>query len=99
MHGVGAKNTIERARPSGGAICIRDPKRRVGEEQLNGGKFVEFSSDHWDLIKPMLLENERLFGIPVDYLLPEGSEPEEFYRVIVPAEQSVLQPEQAWVSH
>ncbi len=54
---------------SGGAIYIRDPKRRVGADQLNGGMFDQVSDEDWDLIRPYLEENERLFGIKVDDLL------------------------------
>lgn len=57
---------------SGGAIYIRDPKRRVSEEQLNGGEFAELEAKDWEVIKPYLEENEDLFGISVTRLL-EGS--------------------------
>ncbi len=54
---------------SGGAIYIRDPKRRVGPDQLNGGMFDQLSDEDWELIRPYLEENERLFGIKIDDLL------------------------------
>ncbi|MGD9963604.1 MAG: glutamate synthase [Thermoplasmata archaeon] len=55
---------------SGGAIYVRDPKRLVGEEQLNGGRITRLMPKDWDLILPYLKENERLFNIPIeDFLL------------------------------
>jgi len=54
---------------SGGAIFIRDPRRKVGADQLNGGVFDVVSDQEWELIRPYLEENERLFGIRVDDLL------------------------------
>ncbi|GMR10601.1 MAG: hypothetical protein BMS9Abin28_1422 [Anaerolineae bacterium] len=87
---------------SGGAIFLRDPNRAVGADQLNGGEFSEMSSDHWELVRPLLEENERLFGIPVSRLLThEGgpAAPEFVYRLIIPAGHEALQPEQAWIRH
>jgi glutamate synthase domain-containing protein 3 len=86
---------------SGGALFVRDPRRRLGEDQLNGGEFAEFSAAHWELIRPLLEENERWFGIPVHRLLEvDGtpSAPDQVYRVIVPATHTALQPEEAWVA-
>jgi glutamate synthase domain-containing protein 3 len=54
---------------SGGAIYIRDPRRRMGADQLNGGMFDAVSDEDWDLIRPYLEENERLFGSMVKDLL------------------------------
>ncbi len=51
---------------SGGAIFARDPHRRLTEDQLNGGRFAEFTDKDWQLILPYLEENERLFGISID---------------------------------
>ncbi|MGB5159226.1 hypothetical protein [Desulfobacterium sp. N47] len=51
---------------SGGAIYIRDPFRELVNEQLNGGEYVELTQADWDLIRPYLEENERLFGISVE---------------------------------
>lgn len=71
---------------SGGAIYIRDPKRLVGEDQLNGGRITRLTEADWQLILPYLRENERLFGIPVEgFLLKvDGVQrpPEEVYRKI-----------------
>jgi len=66
---------------SGGAIYIRDPQRKVGEEQLNGGKFVDLAPEDWALIEPHLRENDRLFAIPLERLL-EGRPPEQVFRKI-----------------
>jgi glutamate synthase domain-containing protein 1/glutamate synthase domain-containing protein 3 len=87
---------------SGGAIFIRDPHQVVGEDQLNGGTFVPFDETHWNLVRPLLEENERLFGIALEWLLSvdgERRKPGEVYRTIIPVRNSVLQPEQAWVKH
>ncbi len=83
-------------------IFLRDPNRTVGVDQLNGGKFSEMSPDHWELVRPLLEENERLFGISVSHLLTykgEAAAPEFVYRLIIPAANEALQPEQAWVRH
>ncbi len=71
---------------SGGAIYIRDPLKKTGEEQLNGGRFANFSERDWTLIKPYLEENERLFGIKIYDLLTVHNQvqsPSEVYRKIV----------------
>jgi glutamate synthase domain-containing protein 3 len=71
---------------SGGAIYVRDPKRTVGEDQLNGGRISRLSPADWNLIEPHLRENERLFGIPVEGFLLKvdgvTKAPEEVYRKI-----------------
>jgi glutamate synthase domain-containing protein 1/glutamate synthase domain-containing protein 3 len=85
---------------SGGAIVIRDPHRRVGEDQLNGGVFTGLTEEFWELIRPLLMENEACFGISLDRLLQvdgERSDPAQVYRVIVPHATEALQPEAAWV--
>ena len=51
---------------SGGAIYMRDPERKVVDEQLNGGSFAKLTDADWALILPYLEENQRLFGISVD---------------------------------
>lgn len=51
---------------SGGAIYVRDPARKLDEDQLNGGQFAAFTMPDWDLIRPYLEENERLFGISIE---------------------------------
>ncbi len=87
---------------SGGAIFVRDPRRLIGDDQLNGGEFATFETRHAGLVRPMLEENERLFGIPVERLLQvDGAAMpiERVYRAIVPAGHHALQPEEAWVTH
>ena len=59
---------------SGGAIYVRDPHKKLVDEQLNGGEFAEITDADWKLIEPYLQENENLFGITIDRLLTvEGS--------------------------
>ena len=70
---------------SGGAIYLRDPHRKVGKDQLNGGQFAPLSQADWTLIRPYLEENGRLFGIPVPALLTVGGEersPDGVYRKV-----------------
>ena len=71
---------------SGGAIYIRDPKRLVGEDQLNGGRISRLTRADWELILPYLRENERLFNIPVEGFLLKvdgvARPPEEVYRKV-----------------
>ncbi len=72
---------------SGGAIYVRDPRRKLVDEQLNGGAFVAISEADWKLILPYLEENEALFDISIDRLLTvDGRKrpPAEVYRKIVP---------------
>jgi len=79
---------------SGGVIYLRDPDRKVGEDQLNGGHFVPLTPADWKLILPYLSENERLFGVSVaDDLLTVGGakrRPAESYRKIEATKLSVL---------
>lgn len=79
---------------SGGAIYVRDPYRRLVDQQLNAGTFVTLSSKDWELILPYLQENERLFGIRVADLLTVNSrqrDPAKVYRKVVPATSVVAQ--------
>jgi len=72
---------------SGGAIFVRDPNKTLVDQQLNGGRFVELSSEDWGLILPYLKENERLFGIGIKQLLTvdgERRQPAKVYRKVVP---------------
>jgi glutamate synthase domain-containing protein 1/glutamate synthase domain-containing protein 3 len=72
---------------SGGAIYVRDPNRKLVEEQLNGGEFAEIAEADWKLIRPYLEENETLFGITVDRLLTVAGRqraPQDVYRKIRP---------------
>jgi glutamate synthase domain-containing protein 3 len=79
---------------SGGAIFIRDPRRLVETDQLNGGMFADLTATDWNLIEPYLVENERLFGIKVEDLLTVDGmrkSPEEVYRkVMVYTAENVL---------
>ena len=70
---------------SGGAIYMRDPRRKLVDEQLNGGEFARITDADWKLILPYLEENEKLFGITIDRLLTvDGKklEPKKVYRKI-----------------
>jgi glutamate synthase domain-containing protein 1/glutamate synthase domain-containing protein 3 len=78
---------------SGGAIYIRDPHHQVVERQLNGGVFSVLTDKDWQLIRPYLVENERLFGIRIQDLLTVDKElkaPQEVYRKINAVQLSVL---------
>lgn len=70
---------------SGGAIYLRDPHKKVDEEQLNGGQFAPLSDDDWRLIEPYLRQNEALFGIQINDLLRVDGEmqlPNRVYRKV-----------------
>jgi glutamate synthase domain-containing protein 3 len=85
---------------SGGAIFVRDPYQKVNADQLNGGAFTELTEQHWDLIRPVLEENEKHLGITIDRLLEVDGvsmQPAQVYRAIVPIATEALQPEAAWV--
>lgn len=72
---------------SGGAIYVRDPHKKLVEEQLNGGEFTGITDEDWNLIYPYLEENEKLFGIRINDLLTVSGEkrnPGEVYRKIQP---------------
>lgn len=73
----------------------------MSADRLNGGEFVPFDDRHWKLIAPLLEENERLLGIPLDWILSLDGQrraPEDIYRMILPARLKALQPEEAWVA-
>lgn len=87
---------------SGGAIYLRDPFKRVNDDQLNGGEFTSFTSEDWELIEPYLRENARLFGIPIERLLSvNGVEqsPTQVYRKVHPHAIRALMAEETWVTH
>jgi glutamate synthase domain-containing protein 3 len=72
---------------SGGAIFVRDPQRTLVDQQLNGGQFAKLTEADWELIRPFLEENQKLFGITVEQLLTvNGKElkPCRIYRKVVP---------------
>jgi glutamate synthase domain-containing protein 1/glutamate synthase domain-containing protein 3 len=79
---------------SGGAIYLRDPFRKVVDDQLNGGEFVDLTPADWELILPYLEENEKLFGISVenDLLTVEDVKKEysEVYRKVQAVKLDVL---------
>ncbi len=73
---------------SGGALYIRDPRRLVGEDQLNGGRLVELSDADWGALLPYLRKNEELFRISIQRLLTidgAAKSPREIYRKVEPA--------------
>jgi hypothetical protein len=70
---------------SGGAIYLRDPRGRVDDGQLNGGRFAPLSDADWRLIEPYLRQNEVLFGVRLDDLLRVDGEvrpPGSVYRKV-----------------
>jgi len=77
---------------SGGAIYVRDPRRTLVEEQLNGGMYAPLTAEDWKLILPYLRENERLFGIQVerDLLTVDGvvRPPEQVYTKVAPLKKT-----------
>ena len=76
-----------------GAVYLRDPRRTVAEDQLNGAEILDISIEEWQRIKPLLKENEELFGITVEGLLRVGGivrRPEEVYRKVAPVEVAAL---------
>ena len=78
---------------SGGAIYVRDPHRRLTEDQLNGGQFFELPPGDWPLVEAMLKENEREFGITIEQLLTVDGEvlpPEKVYRKVGAVKLAVL---------
>jgi glutamate synthase domain-containing protein 1/glutamate synthase domain-containing protein 3 len=81
---------------SGGAIYVRDPRRKLVDEQLNGGEFAEITDEDWKLIESYLEENEKLFGITIERLLTvEGNkkDPQAVYRKIKPLKAAAAQKE------
>jgi glutamate synthase domain-containing protein 3 len=78
---------------SGGAIYIRDPHNKLVQGQLNGGYFAKLTEDDWQLIRPYLETNERLFGISIERdLLTVDSvrrAPEDVYRKVSPVKSVV----------
>jgi glutamate synthase domain-containing protein 1/glutamate synthase domain-containing protein 3 len=76
-----------------GAVYLRDPRKKIGEDQLNGGKIDPINEEDWKRILPLLKENERLFGIEVDALLTVdgiAQTPQHIYRKVVPVEVAAL---------
>ncbi|HEC50211.1 MAG TPA: glutamate synthase, partial [Candidatus Desulfofervidus auxilii] len=78
---------------SGGAVYVRDPYKKLVEDQLNGGEFASLTKEDWNLILPYLEENERLFGIKVEDLLRVNGKlktPYEVYRKVKAIKLEVL---------
>ncbi|MBI4062968.1 MAG: hypothetical protein HY401_01550 [Elusimicrobia bacterium] len=78
---------------SGGAIFVRDPNRRLTDDQLNGGRYEELGERDWNLILPLLKDNEAHFGITVEKLLAHQGQqknPGDVYRKIVPVKTRAL---------
>ena len=79
---------------SGGAIYVRDPHRKLVDEQLNGGRFSELTGRDWQLIRPYLETNQELFGISIDrdLLTVDGVRraPEDVYRKVCPVKLPLL---------
>ncbi|MEM3713123.1 MAG: glutamate synthase [Thermoproteota archaeon] len=76
-----------------GTVYVRDPRKTIGEDQLNGGKIESITYEDWNRMLPLLRENERLFGIRVEDLLKVDGiirRPEEVYRKIVPVQVAAL---------
>jgi hypothetical protein len=74
-------------------VYLRDPRRTVGQDQLNGAEMLNISPEDWQRIMPLLENNERLFGIRVgDLLKVDGMRrrPEEVYRKVVPVQVAAL---------
>ncbi|PWT90433.1 MAG: hypothetical protein C5B54_07170 [Acidobacteria bacterium] len=75
---------------SGGAIYVRDPRRILDEDQLNGGEYADVTREDWLQVEPYLKENEQLFGISLERDLLRGESPEKIYRKIRPAKSEAL---------
>jgi glutamate synthase domain-containing protein 3 len=85
---------------SGGAIYIRDPNQQLVEDQLNGGTFTTLALEDWLVIRPLLEENERLFGVSIDQLLTVDGQlrrPDEVYRKVSAVKLTVLAAESGGV--
>jgi glutamate synthase domain-containing protein 1/glutamate synthase domain-containing protein 3 len=82
---------------SGGAIYVRDPHRRLVDEQLNGGAYRPLGAADWKLIRPYLEENQRLFDVQIerDLLTVDGvvRSPFEVYRKVMPRKDAEAEAE------
>ena len=80
---------------SGGAIYVRDPHKKLVDEQLNGGVYRRLTKADWKLILPYLRENERLFDIQIERDLLTVDKvvrlPGEVYRKVVPAKDAEIE--------
>ncbi len=75
---------------SGGAIYVRDPRKMLDEDQLNGGRFEVCSKEDWNLILPYLEKNEQLFGIRTQQDLLRELPFDQVYRKITPVRTGAL---------
>ena len=78
---------------SGGCIYIRDPHRKLVDQQLNGSAYSDPGEQDWRLIRPYLQENERLFGVKVQDLLTVNGKlcaPTAVYRKVSAVKLAVL---------
>ena len=82
---------------SGGAIYVRDPYRRLVDEQLNGGAYRPLGAADWKLMGPYLEENQRLFDVQIerDLLTVDGvvRSPFEVYRKVMPRKDAEAEAE------
>jgi glutamate synthase domain-containing protein 3 len=82
---------------SGGAIYVRDPYRRLVDEQLNGGAYRLLGAADWKLMGPYLEENQRLFDVQIerDLLTVDGvvRSPFEVYRKVMPRKDAEAEAE------
>ncbi|HBG04879.1 MAG: glutamate synthase [Geobacteraceae bacterium GWC2_58_44] len=80
---------------SGGAIFIRDPHKKLADEQLNGGVYRRLTKTDWKLILPYLRENERLFDIQIERDLLTVDKvvclPGEVYRKVIPTKDAEIE--------
>ena len=86
---------------SGGAIYVRDPHSRLSTSQLNGGDFTDLTDADWQILEPLLMENEVHFGIQLAALLTVEGEvraPGEVYRKIIPLKNKALSVEDGWAA-
>ena len=61
---------------------MRDPHRKVVDDQLNGGEFADLDPADWELILPYLRENENLFGISIENDLLKVNGEKKGYREV-----------------
>jgi glutamate synthase domain-containing protein 1/glutamate synthase domain-containing protein 3 len=70
---------------SGGAGYVADPHRTMDQTQLNGAEFLPFTRADWEVLKPHLQENARLFGLTAKLVMDvDGRQvtPGELYRKV-----------------
>jgi hypothetical protein len=70
---------------SGGAGYVADPYRTMDQTQLNGAEFLPFTCSDWEVLKPHLQENARLFGLTAELVMNVDGRwvsPGELYRKV-----------------